>query len=46
MRSLVGTSADGVLVDSILIPPSPAIPPTNIRKVYPHEAGKHYTLAG
>ena len=33
MRSLAGLLADGVLVDAILIPPCPPIPPTNIRKV-------------
>ena len=32
MRSLVGTLADGVLADAILIPTHPPIPPTNIRK--------------
>ena len=30
MRSLAGSLADGVLVDAILIPPHPAILPTNI----------------
>ena len=33
MRSLAGSLADGVLADTILIPPHPLIPPTNIRKV-------------
>ena len=33
MRSLAGSLADGVLADTILIPPRPPIPPTNIRKV-------------
>ena len=33
MRSLAGSLADGVLVDAILIPLRPLIPPTNIRKV-------------
>ena len=33
MRSLAGSLADSVLADAILIPPSPPIPPTNIRKV-------------
>ena len=31
MRSLAGSLADGVLTDSILIPPCPPIPPANIR---------------
>ena len=33
MRSLAGSLVDGVLADSILLPPGPPIPPTNIRKV-------------
>ena len=33
MRSFAGSLADGVLADTILIPPCPPIPPTNIRKV-------------
>ena len=33
MSSLADSLADGVLADAILIPPHPAIPPTNIRKV-------------
>ena len=33
MRSLAGSLADGELPDTILIPPRPPIPPTNIRKV-------------
>ena len=33
MRSLTGSLADGVLVDAILIPSRPPIPPTNIRMV-------------
>ena len=33
MGSWIGYLADGVLADAILIPPRPAIPPTNIRKV-------------
>ena len=33
MRSLAGSSADGVLADAILIPPRPPIPSANIRKV-------------
>ena len=33
MRSLAGSLADGLLADAISIPPSPPIPPTNIRKV-------------
>ena len=33
MRSLAGSLADGVLADTILIPPCPLIPPTNIMKV-------------
>ena len=32
MRSLAGSLADGVLADTILIPPCPPKPPTNIRK--------------
>ena len=33
MRSIADSLADGVLADAILIPPSPPIPPNNIRKV-------------
>ena len=33
MRSLAGSLADGVLAHTILIPPLPPIPPTNIKKV-------------
>ena len=33
MRSLAGSLANGVLVDAVLIPPCPPIPPTNIRMV-------------
>ena len=33
MRSLAGSLADDVLADTILIPPRPPIPPTNIGKV-------------
>ena len=33
MRPLAGSLADGVLTDSILIPPRPLIPPTNLKKV-------------
>ena len=33
MRSLAGSVADGVLADTILIPPYPLIPLTNTRKV-------------
>ena len=33
MRSLAGILADGVRADTILIPPCPPIPATNIRKV-------------
>ena len=33
MRSWVGSLADGVLADAILIPPCPPILPTNIRRV-------------
>ena len=33
MSSLVGSLADGVLAEAILIPPLPLILPTNIRKV-------------
>ena len=33
MKSLAGLLADGVVVDDILIPPRPLIPPTNIRMV-------------
>ena len=33
MRSLADSLADGVVADTILIPPRPPIPPTNIRKV-------------
>ena len=32
MSSLAGCLADGVLADTILIPPRPPIPPTNIMK--------------
>ena len=33
MRSLAGSLADGVLADTILLPPRLPIPPTNIRMV-------------
>ena len=33
MRSLAGSFADGVLAYTILIPPCPPIPPTNIRMI-------------
>ena len=34
MRSLAGSLGDGVLPDTILIPPHPQIPHTNIWKVW------------
>ena len=37
MRSLVGSLADGVLADAILIPPCPPIPPINISKGRGHQ---------
>ena len=36
MRSLAGSLADGVLADTILVPPCPPILPTIIRMVRDH----------
>ena len=38
MRSLAGSLADGVLADSILLPPGPPIPPTDT--AHQHKEGK------
>ena len=46
MWSLAGSLADGVLADTILIPPRLPIPPTNIRRVRVIEKYGNYKKKG